>query len=266
MHEEMGSPPTAATLDPWHTRLPPCLDRYFPAPSPGTLRKVLQGPHRHFSRLPERIRTAHPPVVHRRIGPHAHRGSSILLQRGCSAWPNRTVAHLAEAEARLLCVAWRVARSRRGTASMDSRAVARARRVCCLSFGEALHWRHDSHARSTTTRLLDRVAIASIGRQVQTIEHGGSTHLSTASLTTTDVSSDTGRGMQVEATECHRAIARWWPWVRVNSACQCIVVAVLNLLEGPTPSGQLGKHLVEGGHTGLVRIRVLIVPSEPVFA
>jgi len=72
--------------------------------------------------------------------------------------------------------------------------------------------------------------------------------------------------VQVEATECRRAIATRRTWVRLSCAGLCVVVAVLPLLKGSTPNGQWGKHLIEGEHTGLVPIRVLIVPSEPVFA
>ena len=68
-----------------------------------------------------------------------------------------------------------------------------------------------------------------------------------------------------EATECHRAIASWWLWVRLSLACLRIVVAAFHLLEGPAPSGQLSKHLVEGEHTSLVRIRVLLIASEPML-
>jgi len=42
--------------------------------------------------------------------------------------------------------------------------------LCCLSSGQALQQPHESHATSTTTGILDAVAIATVWQQAQTID------------------------------------------------------------------------------------------------
>jgi len=95
--------------------------------------------------------------------------------------------------------------------------------------GRALQQRRDSHATSTTTRLVDAVSTAPLEQQAQTIESSGCIRLSTPSLTPTVVgSSDSDRGVQVEATECHHSITRWRASGRISAACLWVPRAAAN--------------------------------------